>query len=345
VFDDARLDDDQALGGADVSLRRLAEAGARVRREVGACADVVSRLGGDDVPRAVVAAGGDSRLLRAVLEPSCPVPFVAWPGPGLPGWAGSLDTVVVTAVSSADARADEVATSAVAEAVRRGCGLVVAADPHSGIAELAAGRHTTLLPVSSADSLAAAVVMLQAAHALGLGPDIDPESVAAALDEVAVDSSPFLQVVHNPAKELALLLADVNPVLWGGTVLSSRAARRVAEALRRTTGRTCMAADADHLLPVVAHAAPRDLFADPYDGGAGAVPPALVVLDDGTDSALIREQRGRLLSAASAHGVRTETLVAAKGSPMARYASLLSRGSYAAVYLGVGLGATPDPST
>ena len=36
----------------------------------------------DDRPRAVVAAGPDSRLLRAVLEPWCPVPFVAWPGPG-----------------------------------------------------------------------------------------------------------------------------------------------------------------------------------------------------------------------------------------------------------------------
>ena len=35
--------------------------------------------------RAVIAAGPDSRLLRAVLEPWCPVPFVAWPSPALPG--------------------------------------------------------------------------------------------------------------------------------------------------------------------------------------------------------------------------------------------------------------------
>lgn len=339
MFDDSRLDDDDALGAADVSLRRLAEAGARVRREVGACAHVVQELGTDDPPRAVVAAGGDSRLLRAVLEPACPVPFVAWPGPGLPGWAGSLDTVVVTA----DSRADEGATSAVAEAARRGCGLVVAADPHSGTAELAAGRHTTLLPTTAADSLAAAVVMLQAMHALGLGPDIDAESVATALDDVAVDCSPFVDMVHNPAKELALLLAEANPVLWGGSVLAARAARRVAEALRRTSGRTSLAADADHLLPVLAQAAPRDLFADPYDGAA-ALPPTLVILDDGTDTALIRERRGRLLSAASTHGVRAETLQAAHGSSMARYASLLSRGSYAAIYLGVGLAAATGPS-
>lgn len=344
MFDDSRLDDEAALTAADAPLRRLAEAGARVRRDVGACTDVVGRLRGDDAPRAVVAAGRDSRLLRAVLEPSCPVPFVAWPGPGLPGWAGSLDTVLVTAApSTATTGTDGGAMSAVAEAVRRGCGLVVATDPHSGIAELAAGRHSTLLPVSTADPLAAAVVMLQAAHALGLGPDIDAEAVATALDDVAVESSPFLDIVHNPAKELALRLADANPVLWGGTVLAARAARRVAEALRRITGRSCMAADVDQLIPVLVHAAPRDLFADPYEGTPGGVPPALVILDDGADDALNREQRGRLLSAASSHRVRTGTLEAAHGSSMVRYASLLARGSYVAVYVGVGLGV--DPST
>ena len=33
VFNDSWLDDEKALAGADVILRRLAEAGARVRRE------------------------------------------------------------------------------------------------------------------------------------------------------------------------------------------------------------------------------------------------------------------------------------------------------------------------
>ena len=76
-------------------------------------------------PRAVVAAGPDSRLLRAALEPWCPVPFVAWPNPGLPGWAGGLDLVVVLAPDGGDVGT----ASAVAEAVRRGCQVVVAAPP------------------------------------------------------------------------------------------------------------------------------------------------------------------------------------------------------------------------
>jgi hypothetical protein len=333
VFDDSRLDDEEALAAADPELRRLAEAGARVRREVGAAAELVAGLGGEELPRAVVAAGAESRLLRAVLEPWCPVPFVAWPGAGLPGWAGGLDTVVVIAQQGSDPGA----TSAVAEAQRRGCSLLLAADPHSSIAELAAGRHSHVLPTQTDDSLAAAVALLQAMHALGLGPEVDAESVAAALDDVAVRCSPYVGLAENPAKELALALADAAPLVWGGSVLAARAARRVAESLRRWSGRSALAADADHLLPILEAATPRDLFADPFDDGPAVMAPVLVVLDDGSESAAVRTERGRLLTAAESHGVRVETLEALHGGQAARYASLLSLGSYTAAYVGVGL--------
>ena len=35
---------------------------------------------------------------------------------------------------------------------------------------------------------------------------------------------------------VAISLADRNPVLWGGSVLAARAARRVAESIRRASG-------------------------------------------------------------------------------------------------------------
>ena len=120
-FDESRLDDEAVLTAHDLPLRALAESGARVRREAGeaagAIADGVERSSELARPRAVIAAGPDSRLLRAVLEPWCPVPFVAWPGPALPGWAGSLDLVVVLAPDGSDTGT----ASAVAEANRRGC--------------------------------------------------------------------------------------------------------------------------------------------------------------------------------------------------------------------------------
>jgi hypothetical protein len=339
VFDDSRLDDESALALADHTLRPLAEAGARVRREVGATTEAieeaVSKAAGDSRPRAVVAAGPDSRLLRAVLEPWCPVPFVAWPGPSLPGWAGGLDLVVVLAPEGSDTGA----ASAVAEAVRRGCRVVVACPPDSLVARHAAGRDSTVLPCASGDQLAMAVVMLQLLDRLDVGPDTDAESVAQALDEVAIACSPNRDLAVNPAKMLAIALADATPLVWGGSVLAARAARRVAEAIRRASGRTALAGDAEHLLPVISAAKVRDLFADPFDDdGEAGRPPALVILEDGAENAGIREQRGRLTTAAQEHRVRVETVAGEATTDVARYAALLATGTYAAAYLGVGLG-------
>ena len=342
LFDDSRLDDQAALEPADPVLRPLAEAGARVRREVGdaaeAIATAVSGALGESRPRAVVAAGPDSRLLRAVLEPSCPVPFVAWPGPSLPGWAGALDLVVVLAPEGSDTGA----ASAVAEAVRRGCRVVVACPPRSLVAEHAVGRDSTVLPCASGDQLATAVVMLDFLDQIDLGPDSDPESVAQALDDVAIACSPYRDLAVNPAKMLAIALADSTPLIWGGSVLAARAARRVAESVRRSSGRTALAGDAEHLLPVIAAAPSRDLFADPFDDQAdrpdGGRPPALVLLDDGSDDATIREQRGRLTAAAQERHVRVERVSTEASNDVACYAALLATGTYVAAYLGVGLG-------
>ena len=342
-FDDSRLDDEAALAAADPMLRQLAEAGARVRREVLTAKETLASLelrGG--TPRALVVAGADARLLRAVLEPWCPVPFVAWPGPGLPGWAGVLDTVVVLAGSSGD----DSATSAVAEAVRRGCTLLLASSPHAPIAELAASRDTTLVPVSTDDPLAVAVVTLQVLHSWGLGPDVAGEHVAQALDDEALTCSPYVDLARNPAKELAIALADSTPLVWGGSVLAARAARRVVEAMRRTTGHHALAADAEHLLPLIEATAPKDVFADPFASTESAPRPALVVLDDGAEDASLRERRGRLLSAAATASVSVHTVRAAQGvgwSGVARYAALLARGGWVAAYLAIGHN-TVEPS-
>jgi len=334
-FDESRLEDPSVLATSDLRLRHLAESGARVRREAADAADATAQAieaSRDVRPRAVIAAGPDSRLLRAVLEPWCPVPFVAWPGPALPGWAGSLDLVVMLAPE----RSDTAAASAVAEAVRRGCQVVVACQPDSMVAEHAQGRWTTILPTTTGDQLATAVVMLDYLHRVELGPATDAEEVATALDQVAVSCSPHHDLAVNPAKVLAISLADANPVVWGGSVLAARAARRVAEQIRRASGRGALAGDAEHLLPVIEAARPRDVFEDPLEGG-GELRPVLVVLDDGAQDAVVREQRGRLQAAAASHGVRVELVSSEAGSDVARYASLLLSGTYAAEYLRLGI--------
>ena len=336
-FDESRLDDESVLAAQDAVLRPLAEAGARVRRESidasAAAAEAVARSQDQARPRAVIAAGPDSRLLRAVLEPWCPVPFVAWPGTMLPGWAGSLDLVVVLAPDGADPGT----ASAVAEAVRRGCQVVVACPPGSLVADHAVGRWVTLLPTVTRDQLATAVVMLEYLDRVGLGPRADAEVVASALDSVAIACSPHRDLAVNPAKMLAIALADSTPLVWGGSVLAARAARRVAESIRRASGRTALAGDAEHLLPVIEATRARDVFDDPVADGGGELRPMLLVLDDGAEDPVVRELRGRLQAAAADRGVRVETVTTEAATEVARYASLLLSGTYAAEYLRLGL--------
>ncbi|CAB4694680.1 MAG: hypothetical protein F2667_03245 [Actinobacteria bacterium] len=336
-FDEARLDDEAALATIDLRLRSLAESGSRVRREAGAAAEAtaeaVERSRDLARPRAVIAAGPDSRLLRAVLEPWCPVPFVAWPSPALPGWAGSLDLVVVLAPHGSDTGA----ASAVAEAVRRGCQVVVACAPDSLVADHAAGRWSTILPTTTGDQLATAGVMLDYLHRVTLGPATDPDEVADALDSVAQSCSPHRDLAVNPAKMLAIALADTNPVVWGGSVLAARAARRVAESVRRAIGRSAIAGDLEQLLPVIEAARQRDVFDDPFAEGGSELRPMLLVLDDATEDPLVLDQAEQLRNAASSRGVRVEHLTTEAGSEVGRYASLLLSGTYAAEYLRVGL--------
>lgn len=336
AFDDGLLDDETALRRAEPDLRLLAEAGARVRLEAVTAAEslatAVARLA-ESRPRAVVAAGPDSRLLRAVLEPTCPVPFVAWPGAGLPGWAGTLDLVVVLAPDGTD-----VGTAAgVAEAVRRGCQLVVATPEDSLVARHTPGRYSTVLPTVTGDPLATAVVMLDLLDRLGLGPDTDAEVVASALDDVALSCGPYRDLAVNPAKLIASGIAETSPLLWGGTPLAARAARRIAEALRRATGRAALAADAEHLLPVLAAAPLADVFADPFADEDGEPRPSLVILDDGSPDPVVVDTRARLTEQAESRGVRVETVTTEADGDVARYAALLATGSFAARYLRVGL--------
>ena len=333
MFDDGVLDDPSRLADIEEHLRRVARWGAEVRRADVAAAEALSALDAPDRPRAVVAAGADGRLFRAVLEPVCPVPFVAWPHPGLPGWAGPLDLAVV--LSTTGEGEDEL--QVVVEAVRRGCDLLVATPVPSPLAEQAGSRSTTLVPAGTTDPLALSVPVLCALHRLGLGPEVSAAPVADALDEVALRCGPSSGLEVNPAKELALVLADAVPVVWGGSVLAARAARRVAEELRAASGRPALAGEEAQIVPMLRRAPEVDIFADPYESEP-TTRPALVVLDDGAESASLQASHERILDAAEVRGVRVHTVTATDGPDIGRFASLLAKGRFAAAYLALGLG-------
>ncbi|MCA0308949.1 MAG: hypothetical protein LCH87_16585 [Actinobacteria bacterium] len=331
-FDDSRLEDPDALRAADHLLRPLAEAGARVRREAVSAEGPLAALDADERPRALITFGPEARLLRAVLEPTCPVPLVAWPRLGLPGWVGPLDIVVVMGGG------DKVSLAAAFEAVRRGCRLLVVCPQDSVLARQSASASTTLLPTVTGDPLAAAVVALVALHRLGLGSSVNPEGVADALDQVATDSSLALDATQNPAKAVALELADAKPMVWGGSILAARASRRIAEALRSASGRIVLSADAGALLPLLTEVPPRDPFADPFEETGAEQRPGLVLVDDGMDDEHAAEERVRLRSTALAQDVLVSNLSHQAGTAVERYATVLQQGLFAAAYLQVGLG-------
>lgn len=336
-FDDARLAAATVSPRADEALRHLAGAGARIRREAGVSArELAAGFPAGRRPRGVVALGRGARLIRAVLEPFCPSPFVAWPFKGLPAWVGPLDLVIALAAEGSD----PALMQALGEAVRRGSAVLLAARPDSSIAEVAGSSATLMVPVATGDELAAVVQVLSVLHELGLGPHVAPEVVADAADGVAAQSSPHRDISINPAKDMALQLADAQPLVFGGTVLAARAGRRLAEALRRSTGRLALAADAGELEPIISALDGRDPFADPFDEPGQSLRPALVVLDDGTDDAGARQATGELAALAARHEVRVVTLTAGDPgiSPMDRYASLLYQGFFGATWLSIGLG-------
>jgi hypothetical protein len=213
----------------------------------------------------------------------------------------------------------------------------VACPAGSLVARHAEGRWSTIVPTVTRDQLATAVVVLEYLDQVGLGPRADHGDVATALDEVAIACSPQRDLAVNPGKMLAIALADTNPIVWGGSSLAARAARRVSETIRRASGRSAIAGDAEHLLPLIEAARPRDVFDDPFAEGGGDVRPMLLVFDDMVDEPTVREHRGRLQSAASSHGVRVETVTTEADTEIARYASLVLNGQYAAEYLRLGL--------
>lgn len=334
-FDESRLDDPGVLSGYDMQLRHLAQFGARIRIEA---AD--ARLPGSPrmQPRGVVVVGAEARLLRAVLEPVCPVPLIAWPLPGLPGWAGPLDLVVVLA-SSPYSEASHALMATVMEASRRGCQVLLAAAADSLLAQSVSSR-ALLVPTRTADPTAAAVVVLSLLHQAGLGPQVNTDHAAEAADMVAEESSPHRDLSSNPAKDLACGLGDAEPLIWGGSVLAARASRRVAEAIRFYSGRHALAADAGDIAQVLGHVHPRDLFTDPFTDG-GQRRPVLVLLDDEHSGEAGAVQGEHLSQLATRAGVRVCQISAGTGSDVDRYVTLLMQGLYGASYLGVALGAEP----
>jgi hypothetical protein len=242
VFDDPALL--RARDPRDL-LPAVAGAGAQVRETTRLTEEAgLQRVTAGGRPRGLVIVARRegavaASVLRALLGPASPVTVDVVPGPALPVWMGASDIAVVATRTGAG----RYAVAPAYEAARRGVAVVgIGADDAPLRAACAAARapyvalpasrvrHTTLWSLLTP--------MLLLADELGLLADgvADPETVAAALDEVAAECGPARESFVNPAKTLALELLDALPVIVAEGPLAGAAAERVADQFATLAG-------------------------------------------------------------------------------------------------------------
>ncbi|CAL9512537.1 SIS domain-containing protein [Streptomyces sp. enrichment culture] len=369
MLDESLLDSPEGLAEADhrALLRGAAEAGARVRTAARHAAEAgVGDLKPDGRPRAVLIAGPGAAatqtadLLGTLAGAGSPVtrlaPTGVAPAAGalrweLPGWAGSVDLLLIATPDGT-----EPGLSLLCEqAYRRGLTVVAVAPAGTLLAETVSGSHGLCVPMAVApydhdEPLAASapgvlwamltplLALLDRTGLLTAPPDA-LQKVADRLDTVAERCGPAVATYSNAAKTLAAELADALPVVWTEGVSAGPAGRRFAAALAELSGTPAVVAELPEALaahsallagPLAAGADPDDFFRDRVEE-----PPALharvVLLRDRPLGGLTAAPAAREL--ALTHDTPISELEPEEGGDLETLAELIAVTDFAAVYL------------
>ncbi|MGV9557502.1 SIS domain-containing protein [Streptomyces sp. NPDC003522] len=377
MLDESLLDTPDALAEADhrALLRGAAEAGARVRTAVRHATEAgVHRLEPDGRPRAILLAGPGAAatcvadLLGTLAGAACPVtrltPAGVAPAAGalrweLPGWAGSVDLLLITTPDGA-----EPGLSLLAEqAYRRGCTVVAVAPAGSPLAEAADAAHGLFVPMATAPyehdeqppvaasapgvlwALLTPLLALLDRIALISAPPEQLEKVADRLDHIAERCGPAIATYDNPAKTLAAELADSLPVVWTEGTSAGPAGRRFAAALAELAGRPSLVAELPEALaahnallagPLAASADPDDFFRDRVEE-APALHARVVLLRDRPIGGLTAAPAAREL--ALSHDTPMSELEPEAEDELVALSELIAMTDFAAVYLALASGA------
>ncbi|GGU34174.1 SIS domain-containing protein [Streptomyces lavendofoliae] len=294
MLDETLLDDPDALARADRRglLRGAAEAGARVRTAAHHAAEAgVTELNPEGRPRSILVAGpgtaaaGVADLVAALAGSSAPVARLHSTGVAaaagalrwtLPGWAGSVDLLLITTTDGSEPGLAVLAE----QAYRRGVTVVAVVPQRSPLAEAVTGRHGLVVPMATApheptdeeaqDAGPAALwalftPLLALLDRVGLvSASADTlQRVADRLDRTAERCGPGVATYSNPAKTLASELADTLPLIWTEGAMAAPIGRRFAALLAELAGRPAFAAELPEAL-----AAHRVLLAGDFAGGA-----------------------------------------------------------------------------
>lgn len=381
MLDETLLDAPDALALADRRglLRGAAEAGARVRTAARHATEAgIADLQPEGRPRAVLVAGpgtaaaGVADLIGALAGASAPVvclqPTGVAPAAGalrwaLPGWAGSVDLLLLPTIDGSEPGLALIAE----QAYRRGITVVAVAPKASPLAEAVSGSHGLFVPLATApnelpdeyaETLAASTGALWALFTpllvlldrVGLidAPPEALEKVADRLDKTAERCGPAIAMYSNPAKTLAAELADSLPLIWTEGNAAGPAGRRFAAVLAELAGLPALAAELPEALPAhgmllagdyAAGADPDDFFRDRVDEPQ-ALRARVLLLRDRPASGLTAAPAAREL--ALGHETAISELEPEEGGGLETLAELLAVTDFAAVYLALATPGHPD---
>ena len=211
-------------------------------------------------------------MLAALLGPMCPVPVVL--AEAVPSWIGPLDVVVAHTADAADADARRFGRPGGGPRARRSCCPRRATGRSRPRARAGCGwwspasrcrpAWTCRARSPSGSPRSSALDLLPTP----LSPGLD--ELADTLDGEAERNAPGNEAFMNPAKSLALRLAEHTPLLWGTDPLAAAVAEHAAASLATHAGVVAHAADiaqaatATALVRRLDAGAGRDIFHDPF---------------------------------------------------------------------------------
>ncbi|MFE7428056.1 SIS domain-containing protein [Streptomyces sp. NPDC014735] len=370
MLDESLLDAPDALARADRRglLRGAAEAGARVRTAARHAAEAgIAGLNPEGRPRSVLLAGsgtaaaGVADLITALAGASAPVtrihPTGVAPAAGalrwaLPGWAGSVDLLLIVTADGS-----EPGLSLLAEqAYRRGCSVVAVAPRQSPLREAIDGARGLVVPMATAPygeydaetsaagpgtlwALFTPLLALLDRVGLVTASAQELQGVADRLDRTAERCGPAIATYSNPAKTLAAELADSLPLVWTEGDTAGPVGRRFAAVLAELSGRPALAAELPEALPAhgallagafAAGADPDDFFRDRVEEPE-PLHTRVVLLRDRPAGGLSAAPAAREL--ALGHDTAISELEPDDGTALEALAELLAVTDFAAVYL------------
>jgi len=337
------LDDAESIELADTSgvVRDVAGAPAQLREAAFIAAEVdLSDLRDGPRPRAVVVVGaGDGGIagetLAALVSPTSPVPVVVVRGARLPGWVGAADLVVGVSGSGTT----QTTLTTVEEAVRRGVPVVGVGAPGSPLLELVLSGRGVVFGVAGGrgDSsglwaLAAPVLVLAQAIGISRLPAADLDGAAEVLDSWTERCRPSKEGFLNVGKELALALADRQPLLWATSQLAGVAAHRGASQLASRA-----AVPALHATLTNAELDQVALLDDP----TAAERLAVVLLRHDDEQPAVADRAAALRDLAAERGVPVHELQAEGTGGLSALASLVAPLDFASAYAALARGLDP----